>query len=436
MNEKRLIYTVSQLTRQIKEILEEEFPAVWVEGEISNFRAYPSGHFYFTLKDKEAVLSAAIFNGVQKQIKFKLEDGLKVICFGRIELYPPHGQYKIAVEKIEPKGLGSLQLALEQLKQRLEKEGLFSPEHKRPIPYLPYRVGIVTSAQGAAIRDILKVLERRFKDTHIILNPAKVQGEGAKEEIARAIKEFNLFNETLEPEERIGVLIVGRGGGSTEDLWAFNEEVVARAIYQSKIPVISAVGHERDQTIADLVADLRAPTPSAAAEMVLPKKEDLREKVSDFIRSLKRALLEIIAGTTENAEDLLHRLNINISHSLELNSGRFQTASKKLALLNPVAKIEDYRKKSVDFAKRIVYAGLQFVKLKEAVFTKAVEKLSNLSPLNILGRGYSITFKMPQEAIVKDAGLIKAGDTIKTKLYKGEIFSQVIREAEDGGSKI
>ena len=220
-----------------------------------------------------------MFARANKDVKFKLENGLKVICFGKISIYGPYGKYQIIAEKIEPKGIGSLQLALEQLKAKLEKEGLFAVTHKRPLPYLPSKIGVVTSESGAAIKDILKVLDRRFGDLNIVIRPAQVQGEGAKEDIAQGILDLNAYNDTLSKDERIEVMIIGRGGGSAEDLWAFNEEIVARAIYDSKIPVISAVGHERDWTISDLVADVRAATPSVAAELVIPKKEDLKEKV-------------------------------------------------------------------------------------------------------------------------------------------------------------
>lgn len=420
------IYTVSEITQDIKLILENTFGEVWIEGEVSNFNAHTSGHFYFSLKDKTAVIGAVMFSRVNRELKFKIENGLKVICFGRIDIFAPYSKYQIIVESIEPKGIGSLQLALEQLKQKLEKEGLFLVEHKRPLPYLPSRVGVVTSLSGAAIKDIIKVLDRRFRDIHIIINPAQVQGEGAKEEISQAIKDFNRLNEELPVNERIEVMIVGRGGGSMEDLWAFNEEIVARAIYASKIPIISAVGHERDWTIADLVADVRAATPSVAAELVIPKKDDLRGKIDNLLASLKSSFLNIALGVEERIDDLTHRLRLNTEHILALNVGTFDAACKKLALLNPVALIEQYKIRATDLARHIYVCTLHFIKLRELEFSKAIEKLSNLSPLNILSRGYSITFKMPEEQIIKDVKFIKTGDTIKTKLHKGQILSQVL----------
>ena len=407
----RHIHTVSEITQEIKLILQNAFTEVWVEGEISNFRAYPSGHFYFTLKDEKALLQAVMFGAAyNKDIKFKFENGLNLICFGRIGIYEKEGKYQLYVQRVEPKGIGSLQLALEQLKQKLEKEGLFAVEHKRPIPYLPSKIGVVTSLSGAAIKDILKVLDRRFSAVQIIISPAQVQGENAKEDLSRAIKELSLFNDRLPAHERIEVIIVGRGGGSIEDLWAFNEELVARAIYNSKIPVISAVGHERDWTIADLVADLRAPTPSVAAELVIPKREDLRERLDGLSDELKKG----------------------IQNLLKLSASEFETCQKRLLLLNPVVLIQQHKTRLSDLARQINVRLQHFMELRQAGFNKAVERLSALSPLNILGRGYSITFKMPESVIIKDAKLVKAGDSIKTRLHKGEILSQVMEVDRNG----
>ncbi len=452
----RHVYTVSEITCDIKIILKNTFGEIWVEGEVSNFKTYSSGHFYFSLKDKDAVLQAAIFHAASKDIKFKIEDGLKIICFGKIDVYAPRGEYKLIVEKIEPKGIGSLQLALEQLKQKLEKEGLFSPEHKRPIPYLPSKIGVVTSLSGAAIKDILKVLERRFSGAHIIISPAQVQGENAKEEIARSIKDLNRLNEGLPAKERIEVMIVGRGGGSIEDLWAFNEEIVARAIYNSKIPVISAVGHERDWTIADLVADARASTPSVAAEMVMPKKEDLNKQLERLFGGLKRAFPKRVLAFQESMDEYLYRLRINARHLLELNKECLDANIKKLAILNPIILIKQNKAKIADLANQIHVRTQYFIKLKLAGFDACIEKLSSLSPLGILSRGYSITFKlssieseMPGEVlepnkpvgsglpsdrqshwaqqgtIVKDVESLQVGDNIRTKLRKGEILSKI-----------
>lgn len=425
LRKKRHIYTVSEVTQDIKIVLENTFCEVWVEGEVSGISRISTGTVFFSLKDKQSLLKCVMFFTYASAVKFEIKDGMQIVCFGKISVYEKEGKYQLYVQEIEPKGIGSLQLALEQLKQKLEKEGLFKIEHKKPIPYLPSRIGVVTSLSGAAIRDILKVLDRRFKDVHIIINPVRVQGEGAKEDIAQAIKDFNRLNEQLPKNEQIEVMIVGRGGGSTEDLWAFNEEIIARAIYNSKIPIISAVGHERDVTIADLVADLRAPTPSVAAELVIPKKEDLREKLDDLTRSLKQSFLGTATSFQESIDDLAYHLSLNMEHILELNISRFGAAYKKLALLNPCVLIQQYKIKTLDLARQIYIRASHFLKLKQLEFAKAVEKLSGLSPLNILARGYSITFKMPEESILKDATPIKIGDRVKTKLHKGEILSKV-----------
>ncbi|HNX80779.1 MAG TPA: exodeoxyribonuclease VII large subunit [Candidatus Omnitrophota bacterium] len=432
----RYIYTVSDITRDIQGILENTFAAVWVEGEISNYRPSASGHYYFSLKDESALLAAVIFKGASRNIKFNFEDGLKVICFGNVEVYPPHGKYQLIVEKIEPKGIGSLQLALEQLKTKLDKEGLFAQEHKRLIPHLPSRVGIVTSLQGAAIKDILKVLDRRFKDLHIIINSVKVQGEGAREEIAQAIEDFNFWNESAAPDERVDVLIVGRGGGSVEDLWAFNEEIVCRAIYNSKIPVISAVGHERDVTLSDLVADLRAATPSVAAEIVIPKKEDLRVRVEELTDDLRRSLFEIAAGYSETVEDLSHRLRVGLDHAVALESGKLAMVAKKLLLLSPLALVQRYEDKISQAARAIIVRMEHVYTLRCAQFAKQIEKLTGLSPLNILARGYSITFLRQTNGIMKDAGLLKPGDVIESRLHKGTVVSTVTEVSCDGRDKV
>jgi len=392
----RHIYTVSQLTQDIKLILENALDYVWVEGEVSGMSRISTGTVFFTLKDERAQLKCVLFFNTALSLKFQIKNGIKIIVFGHIGVYERSGNYQLYVEKIEPLGVGSLQLALEQLKIKLEKEGLFDSSHKKPIPYLPSCIGIVTSATGAAIKDILKVIDRRFRDVEIIINPVRVQGEGAKEDIAEAIRDFNRFG-------KVEVIILARGGGSIEDLWAFNEEQVAYAVYNSRIPIICAVGHERDVTISDLVADLRAPTPSVAAELVLPKKEDLRQAVEDY----------------------LGRLNFNIRHTLEVNATQHKIAHKKLQLLNPVLKIPHYRQRLVDLDRQLGMSIKNFIGLRAARFQKVIEKLETLSPLGILSRGYSITFKLPEEKIIKDASALGKGDIIKTKLHKGEIVSEV-----------
>jgi exodeoxyribonuclease VII large subunit len=426
------VFTVSEITRDIKLILENTFNEIWVEGEISGIRQISSGTVFFTLKDSGSLLKCVIFSSFVRGIKFELKDGIKIVCFGRIGVYEKDGQYQLYTEKIEAKGMGSLQLALEQLKEKLEKEGLFAPAHKRPIPYLPGRIGIVTSLQGAAIKDMLKVMDRRFADVNVIINPAQVQGEAAKGDIARAINELNSFNDDLPPQEKIEVLIVGRGGGSIEDLWAFNEEVVARAIYNSRIPVISAVGHERDFTIADLVADLRAATPSVAAELVLPEKEALEEKTRQLAQRLKLFISELIVNSEEELDRLLRRISLGISNLFKLDFGRFQSAEKKLALLSPLLGIQQHISRLSDLTRQLSIGAGHFSQLKNSRLVTLAEKLSSLSPLNILGRGYSITFKMPQKEVIRDPQAIKAGDMIMTRMSKAEILSKVTEVDRNG----
>ena len=433
MDGDRHIFSVTEITQGIKLILGEHFSSVWVEGEISNFRPSSTGHWYFSLKDEASVLSGVIFSRTGREVPFKLEDGLKVICFGSVDVYAPRGSYQLIIERIEPKGIGSLQLALEQLKARLEKEGLFAAEHKKPIPYLPARIGVVTSITGAAVKDILKVLDRRFKDVHIIIAPVKVQGDGAKEEIVAAIQDFNTYNDRCAAQDRIDVLIVGRGGGSIEDLWAFNEEIVARAIYASRIPVISAVGHERDITIADLVADRRAATPSVAAEIVIPRKEDLREQLDALTLRMSNSFVDTLADSSQRRDDALRRLKLGTDHIWELNRQSLDGISAKLLRVNPALVIPEYITRILDLARQISVRIKHVIALKGSRFGGVVEKMSSLNPLNILSRGYSVTFLLPGEKIIKDAKSVKAGDRVRTKLSRGALLSTVTEVQTDGG---
>lgn len=389
------IFTVGELTRQIKNRVESAFPAVWVEGEISSFKHHHSGHMYFNLKDGEAVLKAAFFARANRNVKFEPKDGLQVVCFGKISVYEPRGDYQLYVERIEPKGLGALQLAFNQLKERLAKEGLFDPAHKKPIPRFPKTVGVVTSPTGAAIRDILHIVNRRFRGTGVLLNPVRVQGEGAAEEIARAIDEMNQFDD-------IDVLIVGRGGGSLEDLWAFNEEIVARAVFRSRIPVISAVGHEIDWTICDWVADLRAPTPSAAAEIVVQNREDLEIRLGDFNTRLRNAM----RGLLEEKQD------------------SFRTLQESYAFRQPLNVINQYAQRGDELLRQLQNYLKNLVREKDQTFRNWVGRLEALSPLAILERGYSLTFNL-EGGLVKDARKLKLGEVLKTRLHHGLVYSKV-----------
>src|SRR3989338_8023079 len=395
----RRIFTVSELTEDIKVLLENTFPEVWVEGELSNFSQSQSGHIYFSLKDAGSSLRCVFFRGLNQGLKFSLKDGLHCLAYGRLIVYAPSGQYQLNVQKLEPKGAGALQLAFEQLKEKLAKEGLFEAAHKRALPVFPLRIGLVTSPAGAAIRDILNILRRRAPFVKIILNPVKVQGSGAAGEIAQAIVEFNQYKE-------VDVLIVGRGGGSLEDLWAFNEEIVARAIYNSKIPVISAVGHEIDWTIADFTADLRASTPSAAAELVARQKDDLMSEL--------RHVFSRMSSSMHNKIKTLHK---------ELF--RFQDA---YVLKYPLNFIQLSLQRIDELNHRLNQRAGYILETAQHRWTHLAGKLEALSPLNVLSRGYSISFKLPEMKVVTDTSQINTGDRIQTLLKDGGFTSQVINK--------
>ncbi|MFH1753726.1 MAG: exodeoxyribonuclease VII large subunit [Candidatus Omnitrophota bacterium] len=395
------IYTVTELNRQIRLVLDDAFPKVWVEGEISNLTKHTSGHMYFSIKDEGSVISCVLFKYQNLKLKFNAENGQKVLCYGRVGVYDKRGQYQLYVDKMEPKGLGALQLAFEQLKERLRIEGLFDASHKREIPYLPHRIGVITSPTGAAIRDILKVTRERFQNVDVIINPTRVQGKGAELEIAQAIEDLNEYKE-------VDVIIVGRGGGSLEDLWAFNEEVVARAIYNSEIPIISAVGHEVDITIADFTADLRAATPSAAAELVIPKKEDLIQRIESARLRLKGAL----TGMVEAWEANLDRLQ------------------ESRIFKQPFTIIEQLAQETDDLAKGATLRMGHILKMREGLFKNLAGKLESLSPFAVLERGYSITARIPSGDAVKDARSLKKGDRVKTRLRRGSFVCSVERIEE------
>lgn len=397
MNEQREkhIYSVSELTKYVRVILEDSFPGVWVEGEISNFILHSSGHMYFSLRDAGATLKCAMFKRANEKLKFKPKDGMKVICFGSVSVYEARGDYQLIIGEIEPKGIGALQLQFQQLKEALAKEGLFSDAHKVPIPFLPTRIGVVTSPTGAAIRDILNIARRRFSNIEIIINPVRVQGEGAKDEIAAAIRQFNKL-------KNIDVMIVARGGGSMEDLWPFNEEVVARAIYESDLPVISAVGHEIDYTISDFVADFRAPTPSAAAELVIPRKEDLANLISTSATRLKNAFFSKVEILTERLAQL----------------------KDSYILRQPLNLVLQYEQKIDGLREDLAIRLKHVVKLRGENFNLLAGKLEALSPLSILNRGYSITTRL--DVVMKDAADLKKDDVVETRLGKGSFRSRVV----------
>jgi exodeoxyribonuclease VII large subunit len=390
------IYSVSELTKYVRVILEDSFRGVWVEGEISNFVLHTSGHMYFSLRDASAVLKCAMFKRSNEKLKFKPQNGMKVICYGAISVYEARGDYQLIASEIEPKGVGALQLAFEQLKEKLFKEGLFDQKHKVEIPFLPTRIGIVTSPTGAAIRDILNIARRRFSNVEIIINPVKVQGADAKDEIAVAIRDFNKL-------ANIDVMIVTRGGGSLEDLWPFNEEIVARAIFDSVIPVISAVGHEIDYTISDFVSDFRAPTPSAAAELVIPKKEDLVNLINT-------------AAT---------RLNNAINGKIEFLAHKLTSLRESYCLRQPLNVVMQFEQRIDDLRKGMSVSIDHMLEMSGEKFKSLSGKLETLSPLAILNRGYSITTRLADGAIIKDAAGLKPGDRVETRLGEGKFVSAV-----------
>ncbi len=437
----RHIYSVSELTREIRGLLEDHFPFIWVEGEISNFRVPASGHYYFVLKDAESQVRCVMFRSQQRWMRFQPEDGLQVLCQARVSVYEPRGEYQLLVDAMEPRGIGALQLAYEQLKQRLEAEGLFDPEHKKAIPFLTQRLGVVTSATGAAIRDIIRVARERYSNLEIYLYPVRVQGEGAAQEIAEGIDTFNA-------QFPVDVLIVGRGGGSWEDLWAFNEEVLVRAISHSHIPVISAVGHEIDITLSDLVADVRAPTPSAAAEMVAQHKEALERYVVDLYQRLQarvRQGLNLARERLTNRQQRLRhpgrrlndfRLRLD-EYSQRLESGFNRVlSSENLILLrlgdrlfhaSPNLRVAESRGLLNQYWRDLELFVRQGLQRKHQTLERCVAKLDGLSPLAVLARGYSITTTWPEREVVFSTKQVRKDDKVRIHLHEGALRCEVIK---------
>jgi exodeoxyribonuclease VII large subunit len=436
----RKVYSVSELSLELKNLLEKQFPDVWVTGEVSNFREATSGHLYFTLKDAGAQIRAVCFRNQARYLKFKPQDGISVIARGHLSVYEARGEYQLYVEYLEPAGVGALQLAFEQLKQKLAAEGLFDSARKKPLPVLPRAVGIVTSPTGAVIRDILRILQRRFRNVNVMLYPVKVQGEGAAKEIVEGIDYFNRH-------PIVDVMIVARGGGSLEDLWAFNEEIVARAIAASKIPVISAVGHETDFTIADFAADLRAATPSAAAELVVHRKEDfineLRERGRRMTQVLRLRLSEArerlttlrmhrvfqtmltrLAERAQRVDDYVvefHRLIREKLHEsrqawLAGSAGILRYDFRRLVNLKRAGLAEGEMKLATGFARLLA--------ARRSRLAQAVAILHERGPLTILNRGYSIT-RDAQGRIVRDAADVSIGDDLSIRLARGELGATV-----------
>lgn len=442
----RKVFSVSELAAKIKAVLGDELSGLWVEGEISNLRRPASGHAYFTLKDEGAQVRAAFFRGAQASCSLVLKDGLKIRAYGSIDMYEKSGDVQLIVRRAEPAGLGDLQAAFEALKKRLAAEGLFEQARKRPLPVLPRSVGVVTSGTGAALRDILNVLGRRYPDRRIVIAPVKVQGEGAAEEIARAIDDLNRLG-------GVDVMIVGRGGGSLEDLWAFNEEVVARAIARSVLPVISAVGHEIDFTISDFVADVRAPTPSAAAELVIGEKAQFEEAVRNLRRKLERAMGESLlrcrarldrsAGSYVFHEPahLVERFAQRIDACalrMERVVGEYPTrcVMRLRACGVRLSRVLDGRTRAVrretDALKmRARHALTDRMRRDRQDLRRLEGSLRALDPTAVLRRGFSLTYG-PDGHIVRDAATLTSGEGICTKLGRGRLKAQVTSiERED-----
>ncbi len=436
----RKIYNVSELSQKIKLLFEKEFPDVWVTGEVSNFRAASSGHFYFTLKDAKAQLRAVCFRNQARYLKFKPQDGISVIARGHLSVYEARGEYQLYVEYLEPAGLGALQLAFEQLKQKLAAEGLFDPARKKPLPLLPRTVGVVTSPTGAVIRDILRVLRRRYRNMNVLLYPVKVQGEGAAEEIVEALGYFHRHPVA-------DVLIVARGGGSLEDLSAFNEENVARAIARSRIPLISAVGHETDFTIADFVADLRAPTPSAAAELVVHRKQDFLTDLENHIRRLTQifrlklsearqrltelrmhqafqTLMTRLAERVQRVDECVAALERSIRERLNAARQEWVRASAGVVRYDFRRLLALKRAALEDSAGRFDAAFKGFVVGRRNRLTQVEALLRERSPLVVLNRGYSIT-RDASGKIIRNAEGVPIGSDISVRLARGELGATV-----------
>ena len=437
----RRVLSVTELTVRIRDLLEGELFEVWVEGELSNCRVWNTGHLYFTLKDEATQLRGFMFRSALRYLKFKPADGTRVVARGKITVYEPKGEYQLVCEHIEPQGLGALQLAFEQLKKRLQAEGLFDQARKRPLPALPRKIGIVTSLDGAAIRDIIKVLRQRYANAHLVIRQVRVQGEGASIEIAQGLRQIGRV-------PSVDVVIVGRGGGSIEDLWAFNEENVARAIARSPVPVIAAVGHETDFTIADFVADVRAPTPSAAAELVVARTDEFRGRI-DRLRDRLRAAAHSgvqrwsrrvhvadsrpafaglpgrVAMRARHTSELTHTLARTVRARLAARGRRLQQLERQLSSFDAGKRLAAIRTRLVAVDGRMRNAATRRQDRARAQFQETVGRLETLSPLAVLGRGYAVAWNADKTRVLRDASTVDRGDTVRVTLARGELECDV-----------
>lgn len=439
----RVILTVSELNATIRDLLESELTNVWVEGEISNGRVWNTGHMYFTLKDGGSQVRAVMFRSALRYLKFKPEDGLKVVARAKVSVYEPKGEYQIICEHLEPKGLGSLQQAFEQLKKKLQAEGLFDQSRKRPLPALPRRIGIVTSMDGAALRDIVRVLRRRYPNAHLVLSPTRVQGEGAGREVAHAIRKITRIRD-------VDVVILARGGGSLEDLWAFNEEVLARVIADAPVPIISGVGHETDFTIADFVADLRAPTPSAAAELVVKAKDEFFAHIGRIGERLDAAIhhrlrrmetrlhaLEArpgyagyrarIAVRGRHVSELAGALRRRMDQSLARRARRHDLLRRSLDQFDPRHRLAAVRTRLVTRDGQLQAAARRRLAAAQGRLGALAARIDGLSPLAVLGRGYSVTWDATRTRIIRDAASLQPGEDVSVTLERGTFDARVTR---------
>jgi exodeoxyribonuclease VII large subunit len=440
-SQKRRALSVSELTERIQGVLETDFVDVWVEGEVSNLKIADSGHWYFSLKDEGAQVRAVVWKTQARLIKFRPKDGMKVLARGGVRVYPPRGEYQISIEVLEPLGKGSLQQAFEELKERLSREGLFDTKRKRPLPMLPRRVGVVSSPTGAVIQDILRVLRSRYRNLEVLLYPARVQGPEAAGEIVQGIRALNAV-------PGLDVLIVARGGGSLEDLWPFNEERVARALAASRVPTISAVGHETDFTIADFVADLRAPTPSAAAERVVQAKADLEAQLEALDKHLRAALslrlahvrARVLALTShrvfeaergrlrthaQRVDDLVRRSLTGLSRQLERSRERFRRTGQRLEAFRWGKQIAERRERVARQGDRLASLGRSAVQKRRTALAEFAGKLDSLSPLAVLSRGYALVWDHGQERLVRAADEVSVGDALRIRLHDGALAATV-----------
>src|SRR5208282_2231762 len=420
----RRVFTVSDLTARIRDLLAKNFTDILVQGEISNCREAQSGHFYFTLKDERAQIRCVLFKQQRRGVKFQPEDGIQVTVRGSLSVYEARGEYQIYVETLEPVGRGALQLAFEQLKKRLEEEGLFAAERKKALPLLPNRIGVITSPKGAAVRDVVRILIRRFPNVHLTVYPVRVQGDGAAEEIVEALRHFN-------KKRAADVILVVRGGGSMEDLWAFNEEVVARAIAASSIPIISGIGHESDFTIADFVADVRASTPSAAAELVVQTRREFDKHVADLLETLASLLRYRLLEHSRRVHELAGRRGfrrpLGLRARLEFARKRFTKAHLHVASFDFRAKVGVLRLRLQRRSQELGVRAERFLRRKRERWERLALQLQERGPLKVLERGYAIATDAAGN-VLRDAAQVAVGDEVNIQLHRGRLSTEVTRK--------